>query len=264
MADEGATPGPEVRRATLFCETCGEETAHRILRVEPGRAGGAVRGVARCQNCRLTHPFVSAPARSVDIEVIASDGAQSVRRSASFPPREWLRLGDTIEVAGAPLKLTRLELADGSSEDAATADRIATLWGTREVEPTVRLALVEGARSRTVRVPSRTVPRFEVGATFRLGDAHLVISAMRARGRTWRRAGDAFPAEDVSVVYARRARPPAGSSRWSIVREMPRSRTSSSSTRERSRSSPGTSRTRSSPRARSADSGAAVHRRSPS
>lgn len=263
---DAAEDGP-IRRALLYCETCGAETAHRLLKLRPrGRgAGAALSGVARCQTCRVTRPFLSSPERTVAFDVVASDGEKSTRHRLAAPPKARFVLGETVEVAGAPLRVTRLELRNGANSGSAVAERLATLWGTRAVESMVRLAVIEGARSRTIKVPASAVSRYEVGRTFRLGDATLLVTALRARGQTWRRPGDAFGSDAVSVVYARRTdRPPAGRSRWSTVRGTPSSRASSASTWPRSRSSPGASRQRTSPRARTASGGAAVHRRSPS
>lgn len=267
MAEDTGSPAElEIRRATIWCESCGEETPHRILRLDPRRrgVGPPVSGIARCQSCRLTHPFVSIPHRPLLVETVVSDGARSERRTTELEPGATLRIGDTVSSAGTPLRITRLEAKAGVRVRGELPARdLLRIWGSRQVEPMVRVALVEGRRSRTIKVPVSGLPRLEVGATFRLGEASLVVSALRARGRTWRRPGDGFPAEEVSVLYARRIdRPPAGRSRWSTERETPSSRTSSSSRSPRSRSSPGATRTRTRPRARTADGGAAVHRSS--
>lgn len=248
MADEEPTgdAGAEIRRATLYCETCGEATPHRILRVDRRGRSAATRGltgIARCQRCRITRPFASTPEKTAELDAIASDGAASVRHRLRLPHGVVLRVGETVDVGGAPMRLTRLERPNGRAVAEAAVEQLATAWGTREVERHLRLALIEGARSRTVRLPASAVARYEVGAPFRLGGVALVIVALRARGHTWRRPGDAFGPDEVSVVYARRAAmPPAGRSRWSNERGIPSSRTSSSSVRARSRSSPGVRR----------------------
>ncbi len=265
-ATEGDSAGLAIRQASLFCETCGQETRHRILRVDRRSAGSTtISGIARCQECRITHPFVSAPERTASLEVIVSEGPKSTRLPLVLPASRLLRRGETIDAGGRPALVTRLELARGGTSEVAPVREVATVWGTRALEPTFRLAIIEGDRSRTVRLPASALPRIEVGASFRLGGSALVVTALRARGRTWRRPGDVFAAEEASVVYARRTeRPPAGRRRWSSERGMPRSRASSTSTRARSRSSPGVNRARTAPRTRTAEGGATVHRSSSS
>lgn len=232
-----------VRLATVYCETCGRETPHRILRLDPRRSPGTLAGTARCQECRVTAPFLSSLPPAASLDAIVSAGPRSERHRLDLEADRVLRRGDRIELAGRAALVTRLEDRRHRDVGEARAADLATVWATRSVEPTVRVALIEGARSRTLRVPSSAFPGLEVGGRFRLGNSALVIAALRARGRTWRRPGDAFRAEEVSVVYARRAEsPPAGRRRWSSVREMPSSRTISSSSRARSRSSPGASR----------------------
>ncbi len=225
-----------------------------------------VRGTARCQSCRWTHPFVSSPEPSVAVEAIVSEGPASTRTRITLPAGLVLRNAAPVELPEiGPVVLTRIDRRDGRPCRQALSEEVATLWAVLEREPTVRVALVEGDRSSTMRLPTRGIPRLEVGARFRLGESEFLIAALRARNHTWRRPGDAFPVAEVSVVYARRTeRPPAGRRRWSTGRGIPSSRTSSSSIRERSRSGPGVRRARTTPRARTADGGATVHRSSSS
>lgn len=83
----------------------------------------------------------------------------------------------------------------------------------------------------------------EVGASLQLEERTVTVVGIRAKGSTWRRPGDRFVAGEVMRVYARReAMPPAGRSDWSRSREMPSSRTSSTSMSFRRRSSPGVRR----------------------
>lgn len=241
MTSEEPAPGAaEIRRATLYCETCGALTPHRLLRIDRKSPAGAVAGIGRCQECRTTGPFFSGAERSAPVEAIVSSGPRSERLRLDLPAKEQLHQGDLLEVAGGPARLTKLEDRRHRPVREGHAEELSTVWATRSVESTVRVAVIEGDRSRTVRVPVSALPPLAVGASFRLGGAYLSVTALRARGRTWRRIGDAFPAEEVSVLYARRAtNPPAGSRRWSTERETPSSRDSASSRRARSRSSPG-------------------------
>ncbi len=242
MSPPDEAPGP-IRRATFYCDTCQRETPHRLLRIDRHGPAGTVSGIARCQECRSTGPFASSGGRSATFEAIVSEGPRSTRLPVELPATRQLAAGDLLDIAGSPARLTKLEDRRHRAVKSARAEEISTVWATRATEATVRVALMEGARSRTVRVPASVVPAFEVGAVFRLGPTPLVIAALRARGHTWRRPGDAFPSDQVSVVYARRAViPPAGRRRWSSEREIPSSRASSSSRRGRSRSSPGPNR----------------------
>jgi len=264
-APRTAEGGDEVRlgSAVLYCETCGEETPHRIFRVRRPAGGGrgTLEGVARCRNCRTTHPFESRPEGRTELRLIVSDGPRSERRALHIAPETMIRVGAPLPGPEEGLLVRKVDAADGRVRGGGRADELRTVWATRDVGAVVKVSVIEGRRTTPERlvVPPETV--FEVGGTVRVAGAPLTVTALRARGRTWRLPGDAFPASDVQRLYGRRtAIPPAGRSDWRSERSMPSSRTSSSSRTDRSRSSPGASSRRTSPRTRTDAGGATVHR----
>ena len=263
-ADRGA-PG-RLGSASLFCERCGTVTEHRIFRVRRGTPGssGGFGGVARCRECRWTHPFEALPEARRSLDVIVSDGERSTRETWAAPRDQRVEVGSELPGFRERVVVRRIDPVAGPPVPSAVAGEVATVWATRDAGAVVRVSRIEGARTVPGRlvVPPETV--FEVGGAFRFEQERLIVVALRARGHTWRRPGDRFRAADVQRVYARRTEsPPAGSSPWRTGRVTPRSRTSSNSRADRSRSSPGVRRNRTSPRARTEASGATVHRSSP-
>ncbi len=261
MSDDGTGPSAaSLGSARLYCEACGRETPHRLLRVQRGRSGAGpsvVAGLARCRDCRWVHPFVSRPEDRVSVEVVTSRGPTSQRERRELPPSDLLEVGRPVPGVEAAGGVRRIERRDGTSVAKALARDVRTVWLAREGPPQLRLAVLEGSRSRTVQLPRPTVPRLAVGDRLAAPGGAVTIVALRAHGRTWRRAGDAFAPAEVGVAYGRRTEsPPAGRSAWRAERPMPSSRASSDSRAARSRSSPGVRRKRSSPRARTASFGA--------
>ena len=246
--------------ALLHCDACERETLHRILRLDrtsAARAGRSLRGVARCRVCRWTHPFVSTRDIPVTVEVVVSHGAESRRLQVEMAPTEVLRVGARLPVPGPELTVRRIDRRDREGPAPAIAREVRTVWAVESGPSELRVAVQEGARSKTERLLRTPGLRLVVGASLALPSGPVTIVGLRAQGRTWRRLGDTFAAEEVRVVYGRRSRnPPAGSSPWRRVRGTPSSRESSSSTAGRSRSSPGARRNRTAPRARSAAGGA--------
>jgi uncharacterized Zn finger protein len=258
----GKAAGP-LGSALLYCETCGTETPHRIFRVRRGaRAGrGALEGVARCRQCRTTHPFESRPEARTELPVIVSDGPVSTRERVSLLPETVLRLGAPIPGLEETIVVRRLDARDGKVRAGGRASEITTVWATRDLGTVVKVSVITGRLTRPTRIVVPPETAFEVGTEVTVDGETLTISALRAQGRTWRLAGDRFPAGDVQRLYGRRtARPPAGRSDWSSERSMPSSRASASSRVDRSRSSPGVTRQRTTPRARTDASGATVQR----
>lgn len=258
---------PDAARATgalgaalLFCDSCGKETLHRILRLEPtgaSRAPRSVQGLARCRECRWTHPFVSAHEERVPVELVVSRGATSERRRVELGVSTPLQIGDALPGTEPALRVRGIDRSDGTRVRSAFAREARTVWAVEDGPPQLRVAVLEGARSTTERLTVTPGLRLSVGASLRLPSGPVTIVALRARERTWRRPGDTFDAGEVRVVYGRRTvRPPAGRSAWSRERGTASSRASSTSRDGRSRSSPGERRNRTVPRDRTASAGA--------
>jgi uncharacterized Zn finger protein len=251
----------------LFCENCGKETPHRLLRVKPasGASPTHVTGTARCRVCRWTHPFTSTREAAVEVALIVSELGRSDRRRIALPGRRVVRVGETVAEAEVPLRITRIEVGPGRSASSSPVSGVRTLWAVRADETIVPVSVVQGARTspHLLRVPPSS--RLEVGALITVDGERVVIVGLRARGRTWRIVGDAFAASEVQRAYGRRMlRPPAGRRDWRTDRAIPVPRASSTSAPARSRSSPGVRRNATLPRAPTADGGAATHRSSPS
>ncbi len=258
---------PGVHAALLLCEVCGTETLHRILRLDPARAHEArerVSGLARCGVCRLVHRFRSEGARPVEVRTVLSEGGRSQAGATILPRDLTVRTGERLNGSDPPVTVRKIERKDRAAVSAAKADEIATLWLTPDVGARVPVSIVEGRRTRTVKLALPPETTIEVGGEIEVEGRPLWVAGVRARGHTWRRIGDRFPAGEVQRVYARRtAMPPAGRIDWRSERETPSSRASSVSRAGRSRSSAGVRTTRTRAGSRQADGGATIHFSSP-
>jgi uncharacterized Zn finger protein len=249
-AESEPTGGSHIASAQIFCDSCRRETAHRILRVVPGGAGaGTVRGVARCKECRLTHPFESSPEPLVDVRMVVSEHDRSTRSVLRLPRHRRLLVGSGLPDLDPTLRIRRIDLRAGRQATDARTEDIATLWVAREPVPSVKVSIVIGRLTRTTRLLYTVGTRYEVGSSVVVENRPLWISAIRARGHTWRMRGDVFAAEEVERLYVRRTEiPPAGSRDWSSERVTPSDAARVRSMDARSRSSPGRRVARTSPR----------------
>jgi uncharacterized Zn finger protein len=254
-----------VLAGTLYCEMCDALTPHRLLRTDPGGRGGAVRGTARCRVCQWTHRFESRPPARVEVARIVSAGKTSERSRIELPAHTRLQVGSGIPGSEEPFRIRRIDTHAGTRVRTAWTEEAATLWVVRDEGAVVPVSIVLGRLTRASRLllPPDTI--LEVGGRVTVEGIRLDVVALRARGRTWRRPGDTFAADEVQRLYGRRTEiPPAGRRDWSTGRGRPSSFESSTSRAPRSRSSPGVNRTRTRPRARTASGGATVHRSVPS
>jgi uncharacterized Zn finger protein len=263
-----ATPFGGLHAAELLCETCGRPTQHRVLHITRARRtpeGQVIEGTARCSQCRWTHPFRLELPKEVVLPAVVSTGARSAPIDVRLSSTQRLLVGSRVPHQDPPLRIVRIDLRSGRRSTDAIARDVATLWLTPDGPRAIPVSLVLGSRTAVTRAEISPDQFIEVGEPVKVAGGVLRVVGLRARNRTWTHAGDRFPAREVARIYTRRMEsPPAGNSRWSRSREMPRSRTISTSRSDRSRSSPGVRIRRSRPRARSAAGGAAVQRKSPS
>ena len=254
--------------AELFCETCGQPTRHRVLRVARERQtpnGEVVEGTARCSQCRWTHPFQLEIPEQLQRRAILSQGDRSRPIVLHLSGSQRLLVGSRVPDQDPPLKILRMDLPNGARATDALARDVATVWVAPDGPRAIPVSLVLGAKTAVTRAEIPPEQFIEVGETVQVAGGNLRVVGLRARNRTWSRLGDRFPAREVTRIYTRRTEiPPAGNNRWSRSRERPNSRTISTSRSDRSRSSPGVSSRRSRPRARRASGGAAVQSSSPS
>lgn len=249
--DEPASPAerelpssrvPRLYAASLYCENCGEETPHRLLRlasVNP-RHPGTLSGTARCRKCEWTHRFSVHGSPEVEVAQVISEGPRSVHQRGSLPAVGRVELGFPWPGSAEPLRVVRIETRKRKSATSARPEEIATVWMVRDHGAVVPVSVIEGARTWTDRLTLPHDSRLTVGEALSVGGNRLRIVALRARGRTWRLPEDVFVASDVQRIYARRMEsPPAGRRPWRRGRGTSSSRERETSTSERSRSGPG-------------------------
>jgi uncharacterized Zn finger protein len=254
--------------AELLCETCGRPTRHRVVRLTRARqtpGGEVIDGIARCSQCRWTHPFRLELPKDLVVPAVVSSGPRSSHVEVRVSSNQRLLVGSRMPEQSEPLRIVRMDLRSGARGTDALARDVATLWLTADGPRAIPVSLVLGAKTAVTRAEIPPDQFLEVGNTVKVAGGTLRVVGLRARNRTWSHLGDRFPAREVARIYTRRIdSPPAGNNRWSRSRGSSNSRTISTSRSERSRSSPGVRMRRSRPRVRSAWGGAAVQRASPS
>lgn len=253
--------------AKLRCDNCGRPTLHRIVHWKSrNRTGGKrLEGLARCRECGGTHPFEVRPVEQREFDLIVSSGAVSERRRVRRPSSERVTVGSPLPGEGPPLEVRKIVRTLGDSVHDAPVAELATVWAVPRTEHRLPVSIIEGARTRSALWAVDPESALGVGDRVEVDGIPIRLTAVRARGRTWRFPGERFPAREIQRLYGRRSvSPPAGRRDWSTGRGIPRSRESSTSRFDRSRSSPGVRRTRTTPRRRTASGGATVQRVSPS
>lgn len=247
---------PRIHSAQVYCEVCGNATAHRVFRLRGG-SGAAMSGTGRCSVCRTTHAFEIPVTRTLKVRRIHSAGPRTEVTLLDLPPDLELIRGELLVGREPAERIQRIDLPDGRSAQRARGREAGTVWTVPAAPEAIRVSIVEGASTRSARLPVVPGSTLAIGAIVAVDSIRLVVVGIRTHGRTMRRSDRPVPVESIDRLYVRRiSSPPAGSNDWSRSRESPSAPASSTSRAFRSRSSPGRRRNRISPRDRTAAGGA--------
>jgi uncharacterized Zn finger protein len=202
------------RRVGVTCPSCSPSapTEHEVL-----SEGG--QSTVRCVECGHVHK-ASVEDRTVERDVVVSQGGESFATTVDVPPDERLEVGDEFvaeaEVGIFTVRITSLELGEDRRVEAADAADVGTVW-TRDVGNVavdVTIHPPEGAgrddetRSRTLHVPGDY--QFVVGEAESLADEEFDVEGIHlssdAEGYGFDKLdheGDMAFAKDVKRLLAR-------------------------------------------------------------
>jgi uncharacterized Zn finger protein len=199
-------------RLPLPCPACSPdlETVHEVLS-EGGHA------TVRCGECGHVHKEALPEERTVQRDVVVSQGEESFPGNVEVPAEETISVGEEFlletEEAIMTVRITSLELESGRT-DSAPAEDVQTIWGREvgNVEVNVTSHPKGGAHDETrglsVRVPGDY--EFTIGETEDLEGEEFTVEGIVLRddatGYDHEQLdfeGDVALAKDVKRLYAR-------------------------------------------------------------
>lgn len=201
-------------RVAAACPACSpaEPTAHELL-----KPGG--RATVRCSDCGHVHKTELEVETTVGRRVIVSQDGDSFEAFGEMAPDERIVAGEEFlletEEAIFTVRVTDLELTDGSRSKAADAEAVRTIWSRAVGNVSVDLTLHArddrqgGSRSLKIQVPGDE--EFVVGGTHGYGDEEFTVESIIVREAALgdykfehlKHPGDAVLAKDVKRLYAR-------------------------------------------------------------
>jgi len=199
-------------RVALPCPACSPEleTVHEVL-----SSGG--QATVRCGDCGHVHKTALPEERTVERNVVVSQGGESVPSTVEVPAGETLAVGEEFlletEEAVLTVRITSLELAEGRTDEAVAED-VRTIWGRAVGNVAVNVtAHPKGGAHDETRGLSLQVPgdyEFVVGETDELEGEEFTVEGITLREdatgydhRKLDHAGDAALAKDVKRLYVR-------------------------------------------------------------
>ncbi len=184
-------------RQFFYCEVCGEETEHKLIRKRTH--------LYMCEECGNYATFP--PEKEIIVNAIISFEGESERGKIRLKESEKVEKGDELIVetdSGFRIgEVTSLELVNNKRGEEAEAKEIRTIWLRDTGEVGVRISLHKRAITTpvTIYVPGET--EFRVGEELEIGNKKFRISKIKSRdGKVIDRRNAGVRAKDIKRVYA--------------------------------------------------------------
>lgn len=182
----------------MYCDSCGEETLHELVREE--------RMLYKCTVCGMytTHT----PERELNLRAVISSGPESQKGVLKVKEYELIEKGREfiVEVAGEHRigEVTGIELKDGRKSETGIARDVSTVWLRDVGEVIVRLSLHKRSVTTPVKIIVDGDTEFEVGETIEFEGKKFRISRIKlVKGEILRKAGSRAKAKEIRRVYAK-------------------------------------------------------------
>jgi len=186
----------------IYCETCSEETPHRVLRgeIKPDPEAG-FEGTVRCERCGMVHHTNIPSEKPVSLPMILSEGDRSRTERLELGPLEEIKVGEEIYFGNINIKITSIQ-SSGSRVAKAKGRDIDTLYAKVFTSLAVKVAIVRGSTTRSESLIVPPDEEFEVGDILEFGRAKVVVDKILTDSMV-RREGILVEARDIKRIYAK-------------------------------------------------------------
>ncbi len=181
----------------VYCDVCGEETPHRLIRKE--------KYLYSCRTCGTVREVREK--KPLEIKAIVSSGDRSSVGKVTLNDGDILKVGDEIVVELPDrvtlAEITSIELKEGRRVEESSAGNVQAIW-TREVEEVIlRVSLHKGRYTESVRikVPGETV--FRVDGMIKISGKQYRITGIKTGKRMLKSPSQEAVAKEIVRIYAR-------------------------------------------------------------
>ncbi len=181
----------------IYCDVCGEETEHELIRAD--------KNLYRCKVCgsvvELRKP------KEIELRAILSSGATSEKGKLRVEENAVLEVGEEVIVEvsdGYKVgEITSLEFKDGSRAEYAEAKDVSTVWLRDVGEVIVKISLHKGAITTPYKTLVSGDTEFEVGEVLEINRKRFKITRIKLiNGKLLKKEGEKAQAKEIRRVYA--------------------------------------------------------------
>ncbi len=181
----------------IYCDVCGEETEHELIRAD--------KNLYRCKVCGSVVELRED--RELELRAIISSGPESEKGKLRVKENEVLEVGEEVVVEvedGFKVgEITSLEFKNGARAETALAKEVSTVWLRDVGEVIVKMSLHKGAITTPYRMLVSGETEFEVGEVLEINRRHFRITRIKLiNGRLLKKEGEVAEAKEIRRVYA--------------------------------------------------------------
>ena len=186
-----------------FCETCDEETPHKILSGKfDGNLESGFDGTVQCQQCSTVHHIQIPVEKPVEVSLVISFRDESLSGEMELSPREEVRVGDEFYHGDHNLLVTSVETA-GRRVQRALGKDIETIWTKVFDTVDLKVSVVKGSNTQSEKIEAAPDEEFAVGDVLDFGRFRVLISKIRDNERTIYREDYPVQARFIKRIYTK-------------------------------------------------------------
>lgn len=156
------------------CPDCGEPTEHRVLKATPNNL------TAECAQCGHVHTFSPPHLRTVEIQVVLSEGDESQPGRIETPSDEQIGIGDEFEMAGHRCLVTGIELHAEGKKDRAEAAEIKVIQAKVFDQVPLKISVNDGEVTRSHEVAMDPDAPVQVGEVIDVGKRLVCVKTLKS------------------------------------------------------------------------------------
>ncbi len=189
-----------------FCDTCKEETAHRVLRGRSkGEMGSGFEGTVQCMVCKDVRKVQVPEERPVKVRSIISDGKESKEVRIELFPKERITIGEEMLWEDHNLLVTSIE-TKGKRPMSSEAKELDCLWLKVYDTLKVKVSIVKGAVTKAETVDATPEEEFFVGDLLEFSGGKVIIEKIKVEEGTIYRDDVPVQARHIKRVFTKPVR----------------------------------------------------------
>jgi uncharacterized Zn finger protein len=141
--------------------------------------------------------------KSREVSVVISDGAVSETGVLELEPVDEIRIGDEFDYGEFPVKVTAIELGDGTSRrvEKAKVDDIGTIWLKRYDKVKIKVSVNRGRATSTEEIFVAPDDIFGIGDVLFIKGNEVVIHAIKIDKKKLRKGS--AEAREITRIYGK-------------------------------------------------------------